>query len=367
VFSADARELRIVEGQRVEISYPNGRTAYVDLSGCGLATPSEGLDCSAIRKFRTDAYAALREGLRQGRVGLMGESQESFDAAERGAVAARDPLLVELVRRWRGMTLLLGGQREAGEAILLELVRGSENALEIADDAGRELHEAGRIPEAIAWYGRALERAKNEHGGRSVTYPRLGLLLALVEEGRLDDASRRIDDWSTDPIHPMALHIRWYRAYLAWRRGRPIEPPLLDDNVLDLHRLWSYEMRLARGADPGALLSEARARFRDAVRARGPLLSVEAELLDRLGRHEEARLAAREAFRETKSALRAEVWTRAHLDLVVERFSRHASGPEATEAKELLATVRAEALRSEPGRGTRASPADGRRGLRERD
>lgn len=353
LFSADAREVRIVEGRKAEISYPNGRVARIDLEGCGLTPPSEGLDCSAIRKSRADAYAALREGLRQGRVGLTEESQDSFDAAGRGALAARDPLLVELVERWRGMTLLLGGRREAGEAILLELVRGSENALEIADDAGRELHKAGRLPEAIAWYGRALERARNEHGGRSVTYPRLGLLLALVEKGRLDDASRRLDDWSTDPIQPMALHIRWCRAYLAWRRGSPIEPPLLDDNVLDLHRLWSYEMRLARGADPGALLSEARARLRDAVRARGPLLSVEAELLDRLGRHEEARLAAREAFREAKSALRAEVWTRAHFDLVVERFSRLAGGPEATEAKKLLATVRAEALRSDPGSRTR--------------
>ena len=351
--SEDSRELRTVDNRTFVLSYGNDRKESVDLSGCGLLTPANGIDCAALRRSRMSAYRWLREGLQRGRVGVLEEAVEAFDAAERDARAARDPILVELVRRWRGMTLLLHGRREEGEAVLADLVRTSENALEIADDAGRELHKAGRIPEAIAWYIRALERAGPEHSGRSVTYPREGLLLALTEVRRFDEAARWTERWADDPNMGSAARVPWYRAFLAWRRGVPIDPPPLTTGAYDLLQLWSFEMRLARGADPTSLLAEARTYFVEAVRARGPLLSVQAELLARLGRREEARAVAREAFRETKDALRAEVWTRTHLDLVAERVGRLLGGAESREANALLETIRAEARRPDPGARTR--------------
>ncbi len=352
-FSEDSRELRTVDNRTFVLSYGNDRKESVDLAGCGLLASVAGVDCAALRRSRLAAYAGLREGLRMGRVGVLEEAVEAFDVAERDARAARDPILVELVRRWRGMTLLLHGRREEGEAVLADLARTSENALEIADDAGRELHKAGRIPEAIAWYIRALERAGPEYSGRSVTYPREGLLLAFAELGRLDEAARWTERWAADPNMGSAARVPWYRAFLAWRRGVPIDPPPLTIGAYDLLQLWSFEMRLARGADPTSLLAEARTYFLDAVRARGPLLSVQAELLARLGRREEARAVAREAFRETKDALRAEVWTRTHLNLVAERVGRLLGGTEAREAEALLESIRAEARRPDPGARTR--------------
>lgn len=353
LFSEDSRELRAVDDGSFALDYGNGRTVRIDLGGCGLLSPGDGLDCPALRRSRMSAYANLREGLRRGRVGVLEESVESFDAAERDARAARDPILLELVRRWRGMTLLLHGDAQTGAAVLADLVRTSENALEIADDAGRELHKAGRLPEAIAWYTRALERAGPENAGRSVTYPREGLLLALAELGRWDEASRWVDRWSDSASTRVVARVPWYRTFLAWRRGVPFEPPPLTLGTYDLLHLWSFEMRLARGAKPEALLEEARAGFVEAVRARGPLLSVQAELLDRLGRGDEARAVAREAWRETEAAVRTEVWTRAHIDLVVERVVRLAGGDEARHARALLATIRAEAKRPDPGTRTR--------------
>jgi len=63
--------------------------------------------------------------------------------------------------------------------------------------------------------------------------------------------------------------------------------------------------------------------------------------------------AWKEAWRETEAAVRTEVWTRAHLDLVVERVVRLAGGDEARHARALLETVRAEAQRPDPGTRTR--------------
>jgi tetratricopeptide (TPR) repeat protein len=352
-FSEDSRELGLLHDRTAVLTYGNGLEMRVDLGGCGLLPPVEGVDCASVRRDRMTAYGGLREGLRMGRVGVVEEAVEAFEVAERHARAARDPILVELVRRWRGMTLLLRGRRQEGEAELADLVRSSENALEIADDAGRELHKAGRLPEAIAWYRRALERAGPAHSGRSVTYPREGLLLALAELGRLDEAVGLVQRWSVDPNTSAAVRAAWYRSFLAWKRGTPIDPPSLATGAYDLLHLWSFEIRLARGADPATLLAEARAQLVEAVRARGPLLSVQAELLDRLGQREEAAAVAREAFRETKDALRAEVWTRAHLDLVAERVGRLVGGAEAEEADALLETIRAEARRPDPGARTR--------------
>ncbi|HMM33323.1 MAG TPA: protein kinase [Thermoanaerobaculia bacterium] len=353
IFSEDSRELRAVDGTSFALAYGNGRTVHIDLGGCGLLSPADGLDCRTLRRSRMSAYANLREGLRRGRAAAPDEAVESFDAAERDARSARDPILLELVRRWRGMTLLFHGNAREGAAVLAGLVRGSENALEIADDAGRELHKAGRLPEAIAWYSRALERAGPEHTGRSVTYPREGLLLALAELGRWDEASRWVDRWAAAANMRVVARIPWYRAFLAWRQGIAFDPPPVEAGTYDLLHLWSLEMRLARGAEPGPLLEKARAEFVEAVRARGPLLSVQAELLDRLGRRDEARDVAREAWRETEAAVRTEVWTRAHLDLVVERVVRLAGGDEARHALALLETVRAEAKRPDPGTKTR--------------
>ncbi|MHB8797911.1 MAG: protein kinase domain-containing protein [Thermoanaerobaculia bacterium] len=349
VFSEDSRELRSVDERSFTLDYGRGREVSIDLGGCGLLSPAGGLDCAALRRARMSAFAHLREALRRGRVGVVEEAVESFDAAEREARAARDDVLLELVRRWRGMTLLLRGRAAEGSALLAELVRTSENSLEIADDAGRELHKAGRLPEAIAWYTRALERAGPEHGGRSVTYPREGLLLAFAELGRYDEAARCTDRWAASVNMASVARVPWYRAFLAWRRGVPFDPPPVTPGTYDLLHLWWFEMRLARGAAPGPLLEKARSEFGEAVRARGPLLSVQAELLDRLGRRDEARDVAREAWRETEAAVRTEVWTRAHLDLVVERVDRLVGGAEARDARALLATIRAEARRPAPG------------------
>ena len=352
-FSEDSRELRAVDDRTYELGYGNGRAVRIDLGGCGLLSPAAGVDCAALRRARMSAYANLREGIRRGKVGVLAEAVASFDAAERDARGARDAILVELVRRWRGMTLLLHGRASEGAAVLADVINGSENALEIADDAGRELHKAGRLPEAVAWYTRALERAGPEQSGRSVTYPREGLLLAFVELGKLDDAARWVDRWAADSNMHSVARVPWYRTFLAWRRGTAFDPPPLTLGAYDLLHLWWFEMQLARNAEPEPLLARARAEFVDAVRARGPLLSVQAELLDRLGRRDEARAAAREAWRETEAALRTEVWTRAHLDLVVERVVRLVGGDEARHARSLLETIRAEAKRPDPGTRTR--------------
>ncbi len=353
LFSEDSRELRAADERSFTLDYGRGRVVSIDLGGCGLLSPEGGLDCADLRRARMSAFSHLREALRRGRVGVVEEAVDSFDAAERDARDARDEVLVELVRRWRGMTLLLRGRAEEGAALLAELVRTSENSLEIADDAGRELHKAGRLPEAIAWYTRALERAGPEHGGRSATYPREGLLLAFAELGRWDEAARWTDRWAASVDMVSVARVPWYRAFLAWRRGVPFDPPPLTLGTYDLLHLWWFEMRLARGAEPGPLLEKARSDFVEAVRARGPLLSVQAELLDRLGRRDEARDVARDAWRETEAAVRTEVWTRAHLDLVVDRVERLVGGAEARDARALLATIRAEARRPAPGAGGR--------------
>lgn len=353
IFSEDSRELRAVDDRTFVLDYGHGRVVRIDLGGCGLLAPAAALDCAALRSRRMSAFGKLREGLRRGRVGVLDESIEAFDAAERDARAARDPILLELVRRWRGMTLLLRGRTAEGGEILSGLVRDSENGLEIADDAGRELHKAGRLEEAVAWYARALERAGPEQTGRSVTYPREGLLLAYAELGRFDEAARWVDRWAASPSLNTVARVPWYRAFLAWRRGTAFDPPPLTTGAYDLLHLWSFEMQLARNAEPEPLLARAREEFIDAVRARGPLLSVQAELLDRLGRRDEARDVARDAWRETEAAVRTEVWTRAHLDLVVERVTRLVGGKEARDARALLATIQAEARRPDPAAAVR--------------
>jgi hypothetical protein len=158
-----------------------------------------------------------------------------------------------------------------------------------------------------------------------------GLVLALGEEGRWEDAAIELDRFETSSPERRVLVLP-LRGYVAWRTGR--RPPLWKDHEgeADAPRLWHLEARRVRGEEPAALLADLDRIARETTEV-GPLFdSLRGELLAALGREEEAREAAAEALAGARSGAASDVVLRALLALVearARRFGVSPSGPAA--------------------------------------
>jgi hypothetical protein len=93
-------------------------------------------------------------------------------------------------------------------------------------------------------------------------------------------------------------------------------------NATDLHRYWEIECRFARGAQPRPLLAEVERMLGEKPETRGELLSLQAELLARLGEPQRAAETARNAFEVVSAERATSIIARGHLDLVRERLKR---------------------------------------------
>ena len=310
-----------VSSRGIRFGEPPGPHVDLGLDGlpAGPREPGEGARRGAARK---EAYGHLLEAAR-----LRGGGLPAQAAAEAGlgvvrAEAARDAELVRWAERVRARTLVDAGRRSEAEAVWSALAERAQEPAPIALEAGRAFHLAGDLRRAVSWYRRGLG-ARGDYA-RIGSYPSelaLGVVLALGEEGRWEDAAIELDRFEASRPE-QRYQVLPLRGYVAWRTGR--RPALWPDagSRVGASRLWHLEARRVRGEEPAALLADADRLARETTEV-GPLFeSLRGELLAALGREEEAREAAAEAVAGCRSGASQDVVLRAHLALVAARARR---------------------------------------------
>jgi tetratricopeptide (TPR) repeat protein len=301
----------------------NGRR--ITLSPLGFQLASRNTAPEAQRAvFRREAYRHDRESRRLSRAGFgqdaMQESREAVSSAER----AGDDILAESMQRDLAQILIKAGHAEEGKELVTRLVAHSENASEIFYDAAVASHLAGDPRRAIEYYEAGIRRGGSPEAGKSKHEFIQGEVLALVELGAFREADEAIDrvrdryvtednDWT-----PM------YREFVHWRAGELPHPERIDVplNATDLRRYWKLEFRNARGEAPGSLLVAVDALLAERNQPRSAILSLRAVLLERLGRHAEAVVAAEEAMSHATAEAKGDIRERGHLQLIAERYAK---------------------------------------------
>lgn len=313
-----SRGIRVGEGGR----------PHVDLAFDGLpAGPREPGESARRSLARKEAYVHLLEAAR-----LRGAGPEPRALVEAGlgiarAEAAGDAELVRWAERVQARILVDAGRREEAEGVWSALVERVEEPAPIALEAGRAFHLQGDLYRAVSWYRRGLgARGDRARVGGDPSELATGLVLALGEEGRWEDAAIEVDRFEAS--HPDQLQQALpLRAYVAWRSGR--RPALWKDDAarVGASRVWHLEARRVRGEAPAVLLGDTDRLVRETTEV-GPLLeSLRGELLAALGRQEEARAAAAEAVSGCRAGASNDVALRAHLALVEARARRLGVSP----------------------------------------
>ena len=305
---------------------------------------SSALGAAERNAARRNAYERLREARRLLDQGFLVEALSDAVAAEKAASEAVDDVLLEWAKRTHGLYLLRAGRIAEGEVYLGALVQTVAAPSEVSAEAGRALHLAGELNRAVDWYERALGSGASVTVGPPNDDTLEGLVFALGEMGRWDEARVRISRYERlyGGGNTRAPN---YREYVLWRSAGRADRGLADNPAApDIDRYWSLEFRAANGESPDVLLPLVDARQKDAPSVRWLLLSLKAALLERQGYATAAFEAAREAYAATMALVSTKVEARAHLDLVVERYARLAkrSGKtaEAGAARTELAKVR---------------------------
>jgi tetratricopeptide (TPR) repeat protein len=288
------------------------------------------------RERRERAYSDLGEAAR-----LLGggDAAEALPPAERAcleAAATGDERLSDWARRVRARALIGAGRIAQGEAAFDQLARTSEAASDVAYDAARALHLAGQLAPAVAWYRRGLGRGGSNQSGRPKWEYLEGEVLALSELGRLAEARLRIEHFVA--LYPDTVeYAEAMRRYVRWRAGEvpPVAGLVIGPTSPDFLRYFLLELRFAGGVPARELLREVEAELPRSSEAVPELLSLEGEVLDRLGQPAAALRAAREGAQLAREQSRTNTAVRAQVALIGQRatrLARNAGGGDAPPA-----------------------------------
>ena len=266
---------------------------------------------------RVDAFRLLREAkLARDR----GKPHEGIPVAEKAGARAReagDPVLAEWVERVTLTLLAAAGRVDEAESLARAVLSRSSSRPETCFDLARALHLAGFVKESIGWYRQGLTNAR-ETWGRAREEFFEGTTLAFLEMGKRAEALEEVRLMNELAAGP---HVDALRSLLYWRFGRPGQmPPAFASFHEDPYQVIALEIRLASGARPETLLAEADALEPHLSSNRGLLTSFRAELLRRAGRQREAVSLQKGAFEMTLGEARNDVFCRALLPLVTERY-----------------------------------------------
>ncbi|MFY9823207.1 MAG: protein kinase [Thermoanaerobaculia bacterium] len=338
--SPDMRNMAVSPGRRALAVYLKG-APRVELGFDGFlkAFPSS-LPSGERQARRNQAYAHLREATRLLRSGLSAEALPECEAASQAVASTNDPYLTEWISRLRARTLVATGRLADGEALFQNLAENRDTVAEIAFDAGRAFHLAGRLKRALGWYRRGLGRGGNLGLGRGKYEYLEGSVFCLGELGRWEEALDEVGRYEASyPQDPQGV----YRDYIRWRTGRSpsLARPGTSGGNPDLGQYWNLELRWSRQEPAQTLLAGVDEEIKRSSEAGAFLLSLRGEILSRLGRRDEALPAEREALRQTRGSLDSSTAARAHYDLVAERFAAlaHRAG-QAREAEDALAELK---------------------------
>ncbi|MBV8199142.1 MAG: serine/threonine protein kinase, partial [Acidobacteria bacterium] len=304
--------------RRFDVHYSNGRVWKVGFDGFASSPPGR-LPVAERERQRREAYRQLREAERLRSLGSLPLALGAAQAAQRAAAAAQESWIEEYAGRVEAR--LLAAENRIGEAERRfdAIARTAEDATEVDYEAAVAFHLQGDLRRAVSWYRRGLDAGAIFDGGKDKHEFIKGEVLALLEQRRFAEALAAIDSYSR-AMAPEDV----YREFVRWRAGElPNDvTSRVAPNSTDLHRYWAIECRFARGAEPRQLLAEVERMLSEKPETRGELLSLQAELLARLGDRKRAAEAARAAFEVVSAESGRSIIARGHLDLVRERLRR---------------------------------------------
>lgn len=317
--------------RRVTVAFPHGKRVAVTMDGF-LAADASALPASERLALRRTAYAAYRESKRLLSGGFTSEAMREISAAVDSASRASEPILVEVMQRAMGQDLVAVGRVAEGERLMSSIAATSENASEVAYDLAVSLHLRGELDRAAFWYKRGLGKGASVEAGKSKHEFLQGLVLALSERRRWDDAEAIIDRVRSEYSTASADWTALYRQFIGWRMGRMprFEDIYVVDSSTDLTRYWLLEFRAARGESSDELLPRVNEEIDAGADPQSGLLSLKAELLWRKGQTTEAAAAVRRAWEIAAADRKISVIARAHLPIIRERLERIAPRREKT-------------------------------------
>lgn len=307
------------EDDRLHIRYPDRRHIVLTLEGVDVRLSNPRERAAA----RDRALLAMRDANR-----LMGAG--SYDAAlATNAAASRDarqaglPQLADAAEGRRGRILVAAGRIAEAETHYESLSKRIEGPSDLCLEAGESFHLAGDLDRALKWYRRALSLAQETGVGHSPHEIVKGLTLAAAEAHRYEEgqadvarfmASQPGSEWDANA---------YFREYLRWRSGDVPEVRVAPQyESIDLARYWFVEFLWARGENASSLLARLPVDLEERSPTRSGLLSLHAELLDRLGRRDEARRLVTTALRFNEIDRATEIIARSQTELVRERHAR---------------------------------------------
>ncbi|MEA2162249.1 MAG: eukaryotic-like serine/threonine-protein kinase [Thermoanaerobaculia bacterium] len=312
-------------GRRIAIKTP-GRLIGVTMDG--FLTGENSLLPSVQRNaHRHLAYVSYREAERLSAVGATGEALGEMKKSIAEALLANETILVEVMQRADAALLIRSGQIAEGEGLFQTLWQRSENASEIAYEAGVAYHLHGDLDRAFVWYERGLGRGARMGAGKGKHEFEQGILFVVTEGHRWAEATTAIERYRT--AYPTNENdARIYDEYVRWRRG---EIPRIDEihvdwGSTDINRYWLLEFRLARGESPAVLLPSVESEVNIRSQPQCVWRSLRAELMWRMRRRPEASTEASRARDALITERNSSIIARAHADIIQERYARIAGG-----------------------------------------
>jgi len=335
----DMRSMTVLPGRRaLAVHFLGAPRVEIGFDGFLKAFPSP-LPSGERQARRNQAYAHLREATRLLRSGLSAEALPECDAAFHSIKGIKDVYLEDWISRVRARTLIATGRLADGEKLFQNLAENHATSAEVAFDAGRSFHLAGRLERALGWYRRGLGTGGNLGAGRGKYEYLEGSVFCLGELGRWEEALDEVERYGASyPQDPQGA----YRDYILWRTGGgPSLKTLGVGGNPDLNQYWHLELRWTRHESSQTLLVGVDEEIKRSSEAGAFLLSLRGEILGRLGRRDEALTAEQEALRQTRGSLATNTAARVHYDLVVNRFANAArNAGQAREAENALAELR---------------------------
>ncbi len=314
--------LAIDEKRReLTLRYLSGKTWTLGFDGF---PPGESeVDREIRQTARQATYEHLGEAERLRQAEMLDLALSKAEAAQGSADRAREKWLGEFAERLRARILVAQGKSADAEEIFASLAARAEDAPEVAYDAAVAYHLTGDLDRAIAWYRQGIGRGSAMGAGKSKHEFLKGEVLALVEQKRYPEALAAVARFgATYPT--FASHLWVFREYVRWRSGERPVPDLAEvpPDWTDLERYWELEFSLASGGEPRELLTRVERFLEERPETQAEATSLQAEILAKLDRPDEAAEVARSALARVRGERSRSIIARGHLDLVTERAQR---------------------------------------------
>ncbi|QQR75129.1 MAG: protein kinase [Holophagales bacterium] len=284
----------------IRVHYQDGRDLAVGFDGFLREDETSSVPAAERERDRVAAYEALRQVRKLESTAAFGEARREAERASELARRAGDRILGEWASRVVLRVAIAGGATGEAESRAEALRARAEAPAEIAYDVARAFHLRGELARAADWYQRGISAGSNELVGRKSWEFLEGASLALAEQGRWEEvaaiATRRGEGVPGERIL-CDLLVAWAELHRGRELRRQDVPFVAWDTSgsPDFFRWLAFELRLALGDDPKALLDELSRDRQLASETVFALRSTEAEALARLGRWDEAHRAASEA------------------------------------------------------------------------